>query len=92
MIEKSFVDKETFPLARAARTALVSNIPHVIHAKAVLVKILAQCFKVNRLAAIRLVCIVERNVDDGEGVGVSALIEKGELFAAEFGIDLLQLP
>lgn len=92
VIEKSFVDKETFPLARAARAALVTNIPHAVNAKAALIEVFTQGFESNGLAALSFISIIKLDIDDGEGISIAALIEKGELPAAELGIHPLQLP
>ena len=81
--EEAFVDKQALAFPRAARAALVSYIMHAVHAKAVRVKMFAQSFEVDGLAAFRLIYIIEFDVDDGKGVGVAVLIRKGEPLAAD---------
>ena len=88
--EEAFVDKQASAFARAARAALVSYIMHAVHAKAVRVKMLAQSFEVDGLAAFGLKYIIELDVDDGKGVGVAVLIRKGEFLAADARVCLFQ--
>ena len=88
--EEAFVDKQALALPRAARTALVSYIMYAVHTKTVRVKMLAQSFEVDGLAVFRLIHIIELDADDGEGVGVTVLIRKGELLAANARIGFFQ--
>ena len=87
---KTLVDKQALTFARAARAALVSYIMHAVHAKAVRVKMLAQGFEVDGLAAFRLKYIVELDVDDGKRVGVSVLIRKGKPLTADVRVCFFQ--
>ena len=87
---KAFVDKQALAFARAARAALVSHIMHAVHTKTIRVKMLAQSFEVDGLAAFGLKYIIEFDIDDGKGVGIPVLIRKGELLTADARIGFFQ--
>ena len=63
---------------------------HAVHAKTIRVKMLAQSFEVDGLAAFGLKDIIKLDIDDGERVGVSVLIRKGEPLAADALVCLFQ--
>ena len=87
---KAFVDKQALALPRAARAAFVSYIMHAVHAETVRVKMLAQCFEVDGLAAFGFIHIIEFDIDDGKRVGVAALIRKGKSLAADARVCFFQ--
>ena len=65
---------------------------HAVYAETIRVKMLAQSFEVDGLAAFWFIHIIEFDVDDGEGVGVAVLIRKGKFLAADARVCFFPAP
>ena len=80
---QAFVDKKAFAFARTACAALVSDKMNAVYTKAVCIEIFTKGFEVDGAAVLLFIDIIEFYVDDGESIGITELVRKGKLFAAD---------